>query len=391
MWLNKFWLCAALLFLFGNSIAAQTVALSDDPNFIKSSILITSVGALPHQIVGHAAIRMVCEEQNLDRVFTFNNNNADDFSKMLTQNSVGEVLEVDTKYYIEDARRENRGVTGYPLNLTLNQKARLWEVLDSLKALPPRPFSFTEEHCTSVAASALELAVFPSIIDWDEPELQNYSYGYQARLIENGDYPWNYLLLGLALGTMMEGKETGKYYISPTVFEKEYKEFKIYNPDGTSVPLITGQPVVLLPETGDHSAHRPTPLEAALLILAISAIITIIQYSGKVTLVGQIWDWILWIFITAGGLFLAFITFGPIQYGSGWNWVLLIWNPVAWIPVVVFRKNRNILKSVWLVYTAVLVLFAAFISHLAPSLDPAWRLFAIALAFRSFAAFQRYL
>lgn len=377
---------AWLFVIFFNpvGIRAQTKALSDDPNFIKSSILIMSSGDLPHQIVGHAAIRMECPEHGLDRVFSFNNSVGNSFIKLLTEPGLGKWEEIYANYYFEEAKQENRKITSFPLNLDLNQKARLWEVLDSLKTLPETQFSLRDSHCFSEVAHAIDLTIYPNYIDWDEPELQKHTYAYLARLTENGNYPWNYLLLSIGMGSLMDSKESGRYFVSPAIFEKAYREFNIYSGEGIKHNLILNNPKVLMTDNGEHQATRPTPVETSLIILTIVLIITICQLLGKANLAGKILDYVLWVFITLGGIFIAYFTFGPMQYGSGWNWVLVIMNPIAWIPIVILKKSPNSLSLVWIIYVLILVLFSAFISIISPSIDPSWRIFAYALAIRCF-------
>lgn len=373
-------------------LKAETVATSDDPDFIRASILISSPGNLPHQLVGHAAIRMECPTYNFDRTFSFNNNTAEDYFKMLTKGSVGVMQEAETIDYINDLKSEKRQVRSIPLNLTINQKARLWEVLDSIKTLPERSFSIPGNHCFSMAAHAIDIAIAPEYINWNEPALQQKKYYEFMRLSDNGNYPWNYLLLGLPLGTMIDSKSAGNNYIYPTIFDKEYDQFNIYSPEGSVRPLVSGQAEILVPETGDHSANRPTPVETALIILAIVVIITTLQFfrnriSGPgakeaIRLSGKILDWVLWIFISLAGLILAYFIFGPVQYGNGWSWILLVFNPIAWVPIVVWRKKDDYLKFVWVAYALILTLFAAFIGFIAPSVDPSIRIFAVALTIR---------
>lgn len=186
--LSYIYISAIIFLCFPVLLKAETKALSDDPDFIKSSILIMSPGHLPHQIVGHVAIRMECPEHGLDRVFSFSNSVGNSFLKLLTEPGLGKWEELYTDFYFDEARLENRRITSFPLNLGLNQKARLWEVLDSLKTVPEAPFNIKDSHCFSEAAHAIDLAVFPGHIDWDEPELQKNSYAFFARLSENGDY-----------------------------------------------------------------------------------------------------------------------------------------------------------------------------------------------------------
>ena len=372
-----------MLFVVAPKVSkGETKALSDDPNFIQASLLITSQGDLPHQIFGHATLRMECPTHNFDRVFSFNNNTSDDYFKMLTSESLGMIQEGETKDYINETREEGRQLVSYPLNLTLDQKARLWEVLDSLKTTPERPFNAFGDHCFSVAAEALQIAISPDYIDWNEPTFQKNTYGNLLRLSENGTYPWNYVLLNLSFGTKEELKGVWKEYVYPTIFEKEYNQFYIYSPNGTKKPLISGSPKILLNLKEEQKPNRPTPIETSLIVLAITLMVTVFQYLRKGRIAGAVLDWTFWIFITALGVAIALLTFSSRLETTGWNWLLIIFNPIAWIPIFIYRKNYATLKKIWIFYAAVLVIFATFINFLAPSIDISFRIFAISLAVR---------
>lgn len=380
-----------LLFVFLMSllygyVSAETIALSDDPNFIQASILTSSQSFKPQSISGHIALRLQCQTHNLDEVFTFENN-GEEFVSLVLDGAQGSMFEVEFSKYFNDLKKDDRDIKEFQLNLTLNEKARLWEVMDSLKTLPDRPFT-KDSHCFSNLAEAVDIAVSPNKINWDSTDIYWNSYGENGKLFTQGLSPWNYILIMLPLGNLADVHGEGREYVYPAGFELSYKDFYIANRDGSSRPLIKGEPTVLLKKAYVEKPVHPTPIETAITILAVIALVCIFQLMGKGRIVGIILDIVLWVLVTIGGIFVAVLTWAPGHFGASWNWPLLVLNPVAWVPVVILRRNREAMKWVWGCYAAILVIFAAFMSHVSPSIDPAWRLLAIALAIRCFTKLQ---
>lgn len=375
-------LLTILLASFFTSAKAETVALSDDPNFIKASILIFSPGESAQSFSGHAALRLQCPPYNLDKVFTFENNGNDNFINLVIKGAQGRIFEIEFNKYYNDFKSSGRGIKEYPLNLTLNEKARLWEVCDSLKDLPDQRFD-KDFHCFSSLAEALDLAVAPNHIGWTQSDFYWNSYGDNAKIFTRPKAPWHYILLMLPLGELADsqGERTGHIY--PIIFDTAYASYYINGKDGSRRPLVDGSPRVLIPITNNSKGPtHPTPLETALSVLLIVALITVMQLLEKWKIVGCILDVVLWISVTVGGIFVAILTWAPGHFGASWNWVLLVLNPLAWIPMLIFRKNREVIRWIWIFYALVLVLFAAYIWVIAPSTDVFWRLLALALAVR---------
>lgn len=371
-------LFAILLICIFSSVKAETVALSDDPNFIKASLLTASPGEIAYQYLGHAAIRLECPTHNLDRVFSFINDSYDDYFKLVLEGSYGRLIEIDYDAYLNDFREEGREVIAYPLNLDLNQKARLWEVMDSLKLIPSKPFD-RNSHCFSILAEALDITVMPSQINWDEPDRQQPTYGENGKFVTKGKSPWNYIIMMLPLGELADSKGTGRGYVYPIGFDLTYNQFEIISPDGIRKPLISGEKHVMLEQTKPSRPVHPTPIETGIILIAIVATISIFQILGKWSLAGKVLDVFLWIIVIGGGLFVKALTG---HFGGSWNWPFIVVDPLAWIPVLIFRKKKEVMRWIWLFYALVLVLFAAFIWAIAPSTDVFWRLLAIALAIR---------
>ena len=369
-----------LLALTSGSIAAQTVALSSNPNFIKTSILTSSPGKSPMSFSGHAALRLRCDSLHLDMVFSFENNSGGYLDQIL-KGSEGRVFEIETADYLENFAKENREVKEYTLNLTLDEKARLWEVMDSLKNEPDIPFT-RDVHCFTVTGEALETAVVPGFINWEESGFHGDTYGSHTRYITTDKSPWHYFLVMLPLGDVADIKGHGKGFIYPFIFDASYTNFKIIYPDGSEKPLVAGSPETIVPITMQSNPAHPTPLEVSLIILGVILIISGAQYLKHCELCGKMLDITLWVMITIGGIMLLIITYSPGNLGSSWNWPLLVFNPVAWVPIVFLRRQRKTVGFIYLGYGLLLACFAAFIILISPSIDTAWRVMAAALSIR---------
>lgn len=381
-----FSLAALLMLALCHLKSTATVALSRDPNFIKAQFIMVSPGLLPQQSSGHAAIRLECPTYGLDRVFTFENNSGESVLKLFFEGAKGRILEFDYDDFIEEYKPEQRQLTAYPLNFSIDEKARLWEVLDSMKTLPDQRFDVIDSHCFSVIAESLDKAVFPSKINWDEISIQSNSYGVNAALQAKNSAPWQLITLMLPLGTMADTKGNGQRdFVFPVLFEDTYDEFRIVSPDGRRRDLIRGTPEILLTGASElNRPVRPTPVETAMLVLLAVVIITGFQLAGKWKVAGRVLDIFLWTVVTLGGIFIAMVTYVPGHTGGNWNWPLLVLNPIAWIPVCICRKKPRALRVVWIIYGTGLVLFAGFITLISPSLHDAWRILAVALAVRCF-------
>lgn len=364
-----------------NVIKAQN-SISVEDDFVASSLVITSVGKHPYQITGHAAIRMRCDSLGLDKVFTFENNAGNNLKKLYYDGALGRLFEVEYEDYTQYIKDEGRELISLSLNLNLEENVRLWEVLDSVKLLPDRPFNITDSHCFSICAEILEESLAPSKINFNAVALEWDSYSQIAYHSGGNDNPWNYLLMMLALGSKADQNGVGGKFIYPTIIPPVYNKFRVYSSDGSWKPLFSNIPQVIIPATGTDKPNRPTPVTFSIIILGMVLIVTIYQVSGKLEIVGKILDGLVWVIVTGGGIFIAFITYMPHHYGSYWNWPLLVLNPIAWLPVVLLRRNRQALAVVWGIYAFILIVFAIFIGFVAPSIDAMWRILAVALAIR---------
>lgn len=373
-----------MLFAFCcNHLEGETISLKEDDDLIKASLVVTGTGDMPYQISGHVAIRMESPRLGLDRMFTFDNN-VSNISKFFTQHLEGRVFENLSDEYLNIFFKEDREITSFTLNLNEDEKLRLWEVLDSMKMLPERPFNIIDSHCFSVAAEALDKAVAPAYINWNEQAQKWSSYSEIAKVSGGDNNPWNYLFIMLALGNKGDAKGDGAKFIYPTTFAQTFSDFEIMYPDGTTKPLILSNPLTINTRKNIDKAIYPTPFLASVIFLILVVLVTIMQYLGKWNLVGKSLDIAIWTLTIVGGIIILTITYSPHHYGGNWNWALIVFNPLAWLPIAVFRKNIKVYKTLWMFYAIILLLFAIFIGQIATHIDNSWRIVAFALAIRCF-------
>lgn len=383
--MDKFFIRFILLLGFSFHIflsKAETRALSDDPDFIKASLLITDPGYQTHQIFGHAVIRMECPQHGLDRVFSFDNDAGSNVNKLFIEGAHGKVDEIYFDGYLNVFKEEGREIKSYPLNLTLNQKARLWQVLDSLKTLPEIPFNIADNHCFAISTDALDIALKPAKINWNELAVKYNSYANSTKDSRVADSQWNYLMILLLMNTLADTNPYSVKYFSPINFETYYPDAYIVSENNERVPLIDGEPEIITPRTVPNTTTNPTPTAVGWIILGLSVLATLLDLFTKTDIPGRIIDILFWVILTVGGFFILFLTYAPFHYGGNWSWPLIVFNPIAWIPVVIFRNNKSVLTCIWGLYAFILICFAVFIDAVTETVIFMWILIAIAFAIR---------
>lgn len=376
---NKILLLLLLYITNWTNIQGQTPEENDD--FVIASLLITSVGELPHQITGHAALRLQCDSLGLDRVFTFDNNVGGDLKKFYLEGGRGKIFENTYQDYVGYIKDEGRELTAYNLNLTLDEKIRLWEVLDSIKFLPERPFDICDSHCFSVISSAIDEAIYPNRVNWDLAALTWKSYSDIAKTSGGKENQWNHLLIMLALGNRGDEAAEGNKYIYPVAFAKNSDNFFIINVDGSQRPL-SDKHEILIKAAKEDAPNRPSPSTAGLIFLLIVLGLTILQYFSRIKSIGIGLDIFILVITITGGLLIILVTYLPNHYGGNWNWPLIVFNPLAIFPILIFKSKPQALRIIWAIYAVILIAFAIFIGLIAPSISMFWRWIALGIAIR---------
>ena len=108
--------------------------LPDSSNFVTASLLVASPGEALYSSYGHCALRMECPVHNLDYCFSFEmkfDDSLQDYLSFFAGNVQSHIIAVPTIKYVDDYKKEGRGIKQYELNFSTHEKQELWRALDN--------------------------------------------------------------------------------------------------------------------------------------------------------------------------------------------------------------------------------------------------------------------
>ena len=336
--------------------------LPDSSNFVTASILISSPGQEMFFALGHCGLRLQCPSEGLDYCFSFSTilNPGPQFNLMLLlgQMKAGyEALPYDE--YLDTFRQTGRGVTEYPLNLTLHEKRELWRKMDNLMLKgPTQPFDFLYNNCTSTLFRSVESVLESE--DFVYPRLSPLDLRVRdAFHVLFTDAPW-IEFFGITMLSAMSPDEPCplKLVLCPSLWSRLLPETTIVGLDGTSRPALSAEPHVLLAQSLFIQPSIWTPIFVFALLFIVAIAVTLAERLLGWRRVGSVFDGILF---TVYNLFMAYILLASClrMYGYLWNWFLLVFNPLPLLLWLYHRKKGGEAR-LWLGCSVLLSAFMLF-------------------------------
>lgn len=347
----------------GNGLRTE----SDDPDFVRASLLVASPGDSLYSLVGHCALRMECPTHGLDYCFSYEAEPAK--KKVLAYLSgllhMG-MFAVPTEKYISFYEEEGRGVTQYRLNLPLETKRKVWEKLDGKAAEGVNlPYDCLSRGCALSIFSLLldsmaETEVNPRMPIW--PEKYNRT---RREIIHDAlsDSPWNQFTLWALVGSEADRKvpNRDKVVLPQDLVDMlgriRIDDKRIIDDSGTELRPTNFR-------WDPPSAVTPTGLAWAFVALAVVNAIRF-RYTIAIPLMAV---------YALAGLFFAYLVFVSALPATGWNWLLVPFNP---LPVALYKWRRywgRAFAAVIAVWTLAILISPHRLA------DPPWILFAVAYA-----------
>ncbi len=339
-----------------------TEILPDSSNFVIASILISSPGQEAFFALGHCGLRLQCPSENLDYCFSFSTivPPGPEFNLLLLLGKMKagyEALPYDE--YLDTFRKVGRGVTEYPLNLTLNEKRELWRKMDNLMLKgPTMPFDFLYYNCTGTLYRAIssvlesEHFVFPDVHPLNIDNRTRLTYTMK-------NSPWLDFLSFILMFPYLHADISidGKVY--PELWGRMLKVGNIEGLDGAVRPALAGTPEELLPMQMKVTPLPVTPVRFFGGLLVLALLITLLQWVCGWKNVPKVFDLALW---TCYLLFSFYLTFASINslYSPDWNWFLVVFNPLPFLFWLCFRKKHYYPKF-FAGYSSILIVFMAFL------------------------------
>ena len=300
----------------------------DAPDFVIASLLVMGPGDELYSCAGHAALRMECPAYNLDFCFSYESESVKDKVLLFFRGKLKMgMFAIPMQEYLKTIRESGRGITQYQLNLPIAVKRRLWELLDNKVAEGAElPYDYVKRGCSQALLVLLRQALEPMSLEvgsWPE------KYEWTRREFVDSaatDYPWNRLFLHSIMG---DEAERNVPKIERVILPEDLREFLSFaRVSGTLV--IDSPDVELLPQVAKYSAPWVTPIMVAWLFVALAVADGFLRWKGISILFLSIQF--------LAGLFFCYLVFISDLPATGWNWLVIPFNP---LPLVFWKWRRR--------------------------------------------------
>lgn len=349
------------------ALLAAAAGFADEPREpARASLLVCSPGGELYSCVGHAALRMESPEHGLDLVFTTEGESAKArFLRFLAGRLKMGTFSIPTGTFLDLYRGTGRGVVQFPLDLPEETVARLWQALDERVARgADRPWDYLDHGCAQEILLALDEALAPERV---EPSAWPASFSRTRREILHdaisASRPWNTFFLWAIVGTEADADvPRRRKVVLPADLLAVLRASVV---DGKPVAPAKGEE--LLPAAGGRDG-RPwvTPMTLAWAVLALVLVQSRIGSP-------RLEKGLLALHAAAGAFFFWAVFFSSIP-ASGWNWLVVPFNP---LPAALWKRRRKAWP--WFSGSSALWILASAISpH--TLVEPAWLVLSVAYA-----------
>jgi hypothetical protein len=338
-------LSAFLFFLsFGifANVQGSVPALTADS---RASLLTCGPGDVLYEAFGHTAILIYDPNLGIERVYnygTFDFNQPNFYlnftrGNLLYQLAVGRFTNFVRAYSYYD-----RSVHEQVLNLTLQQRQRLFEMLEE-NALPANRdylYDYFFDNCSTRPRDIIEAAV-GGIISYDSShvEMPRRSIRQLVDRCIKRDMPWGDLGIDICLGSRIDLPATAREYtFLPDELELAFDHASIFTDEGLQ-PLVRQKMVHYESEVRvkEKSWFAPQPVFVGILLF-LAVIVTFLRVAGKRT---SILEGTVFLLIGLLGWSLLLLWFGTNHTSAANNWNLLWAFPAhLFYGIALFKRER---------------------------------------------------
>jgi hypothetical protein len=235
------------LFPFLSLFFSLRAVAQPDPSHLRISLLTCSPGAELYSIFGHTAIRVTDSARGIDMVYnygTFDDRDPNFYVKFTKGIMVYALSNYSFQDFLQEYHYENRGVIEQELQLTNDQKQRLYAALQLNAQEPNRYYNyyFHTDNCTTrardvVVQKAGAAVAFQNILPGKPPSYRNLIHTY---LNKSGQY-WSKFGIDLLLGSNFDKKVTNE----EAMFLPDYLMKGFDNATANGHPLVNKKQAVL--------------------------------------------------------------------------------------------------------------------------------------------------
>ncbi|MDR1644240.1 MAG: DUF4105 domain-containing protein [Tannerellaceae bacterium] len=274
------------------ALLACTLRLAAIPATLSNEARISLLTCSPTDeavftVYGHTAIRVAdpaAPDGALDLVFNYGifDFSQGDFIYRFTKGETDYKLGITPfANFLPAYSHSGAGVTEQILNLTADEKDRLWKAL-LLNARPENAtyrYNFFFDNCATRPVQLIEQSVDGHITYHRPPEQKTFRQQINHCMRHQ---PWLIFGCQIALGKPTDRIPTAREeFFLPLILEKAFDEATITTPDGQERPLVAEHRTLLDAHPQPAPVTRFTPLAATLLCLALTLLITCYEWKKK--------------------------------------------------------------------------------------------------------------
>lgn len=318
-----------------------------DENFVITSLLVSEPGGALYSRLGHVAIRMQCPEHDLDYVFSYSTEDIlDSPFTFLSGKLKNGVVAIKPEDYIEDYRKQGRGMQEYILNIPIEAKRNLWRILDNhiLEGLNQN-YDYLSRGCAhgslmllkeGLAETGLKLEYGAWPEHFQNASRREITYRHLKR------FKWTTFILHLICNGAIDDTKCSNE--QKTIIPADLP-YVLANATINGVKVICDGPVEILPNTWHPRNGIPTPMMVAAILLLLTIICSIKQITAM--------DYVLLGIQTVFGAVTTYLVLFSSLVCTEWSWLLIPFNP---LPLILWKWRRK-----WyLPYAVIIVVWAGF-------------------------------
>lgn len=289
----------SLIFLFF-SLSVVTMQAQEPkrviPDSIRISLLTCASGEEIYSLFGHTAIRYENYTRGIDAVFNYGifNFNAPNFILRFALGETDYQLGVTNYerfaaeyYYLE------RDVWQQELNLTVQEKEKLIMLLEENYRPENRiyRYNFFYDNCATRPRDLIEKSIDGTLQYAGDMTDTDSGISFRDLLHKySKGHPWSRFGMDLCMGSQADKTINRRLMMFVPFYVQEYfNQARIVNKEGETRPLVLNEEKIIV--TGSEEAEQPsdgfTPMQAALLLLILTAAATIYGHTPEENALGN--------------------------------------------------------------------------------------------------------
>lgn len=359
----------SLIFLFF-SLSVVTMQAQEPkrviPDSIRISLLTCASGEEIYSLFGHTAIRYENYTRSIDAVFNYGifNFNAPNFILRFALGETDYQLGVtDYERFAAEYYYLERDVWQQELNLTVQEKEKLIMLLEENYRPENRiyRYNFFYDNCATRPRDLIEKSIDGTLQYADDMTDTDSGISFRDLLHKySKGHPWSRFGMNLCMGSQADRTINRRLMMFVPFYVQEYfNQARIVNKEGETRPLVLNEEKIIV--TGNEEAEQPsdgfTPMQAALLLLILTAAATIYGIRRKKTLWGI--DFALFFAAGTAGCILAFLALFSQHPAVSPNYLLFVFHPLHLfcLPCMLNRVRKRKRSRYMLANFIVLTLF----------------------------------